>query len=179
EALASGGGSREVADLLLQLLEGGRLEGLEEAEGRTCRGVAVEALTRLGFPYALEVRPEDLEHLRQQARRHEGSRVGPRAVAAGVLGAGLVGQWLELPPELHSGESGPGLPAVLLMGLALMGLVTALLGPERSDSRRAGMVGLLVLSLVQLYLGLSGGYYGALSGGAGLLAWLLLMLPRR
>ena len=67
----------------------------------------------------------------------------------------------------------------LLMGLSLLALVPALLGPERSDSRRAGLLGLLILALVQLFLGLSGGYYGTFSGGAALVAWLLLVLPRR
>ena len=89
--------------------------------------------------------------------------------------AGIAAQW-----GIHIEDvDGPGLPLVLFMGLSLLSLVPALLGPERSASQRAGLLGLLVLSLLQLYLGVFGGYYGALSGGAGLLAWLLLMLPRR
>ena len=84
-----------------------------------------------------------------------------------------------LPSLQGEAWKGPVLPLVLLMGLSLLCLVPGGLGPERSASKRAGLLGLLVLSLVQLYLGLFGGYYGALSGGAGLLAWLLLMLPRR
>jgi hypothetical protein len=179
EALASEGGSREVADLLLHLLESGRLEGLADAEGRTCRGVAVETLVGLGYPYALEVRPEDLEYLRAQARRTPQGLFPKGSLAAGVLGAGFVGEWLMLPPELANGKSGLGLSLFFLMGLTLMGLVTALWGDEGSDTRRAGLLGLVVLSLVQLYLGAFGGYYGALSGVAGLLAWLLLLLPRR
>ncbi|HEX5747592.1 MAG TPA: hypothetical protein VFZ09_15200 [Archangium sp.] len=176
DALAAGGGSREVADLLEQLLESGQLAGLEDPGGRTCRAAATEALTRLGFPYALEVRPEDLAFLRGQ---DGASREFPwMSTAAGaLLVAGIAAQWLLQPPPLEQG--GLGLPLVLLMGLSLLTLVPALLGPERSASQRAGLLGLLALSLVQLYLGVFGGYYGALSGGAGLLAWLLLMLPRR
>jgi hypothetical protein len=177
EALGAEGGSREVADLLLQLLESGRLEGLEEAEGRTCRGVAVETLVGLGYPYALEVRPEDLEFLRHQTRPPQTGLLSKGALAAGVLGAGFVGEWALLPPELANGKSGLGLPLFFLM--ALTGMVTALWGDEGSDTRRAGLLGLLVVSLVQLYLGVFGGYYGALSGLAGVLAWLLLLLPRR
>ncbi len=177
DALAAGGGSREVADLLQQLLESGRLAGLADAGGRTCRAAAIEALTRLGFPYALEVRPEDLDFLRGQDEASEGFPWVPTAAGALVV-AGIVAQWAG--PLLQGlGREGPLLPLVLLMGLSLMALVPALLGPERSASQRAGLLGLLVLSLVQLYLGVFGGYYGALSGGAGLLAWLLLMLPRR
>jgi len=179
EALGSEGGSREVADLLLHLLESGQLEGLEEAEGRTCRGVAVETLVGLGYPYALEVRPEDLEYLRNQSQPTRKGLLTKGALAAGVLGTGFVGEWVFLPPELAEGKSALGLPLFFLMGLALMGLVTALWGDERSDTRRAGLLGLLVLSVVQLYLGSLGGYYGTLSGVGGLLAWLLLLLPRR
>jgi hypothetical protein len=176
DALAAGGGSREVADLLEQLLESGQLAGLEDTGGRTCRAAATEALTRLGFPFALEVRPEDLAYLRGQDTDAPGFPWGPTA-AAGLLMTGIVAQWALVQGD--PAREGPGLPLVLLMGLMLMSLVPGVLGPERSASQRAGLLGLLVLSLVQLYLGLFGGYYGALSGGAGLLAWLLLMLPRR
>lgn len=177
DTLAAGGGSREVADLLQQLLESGQLAGLEDMGGRSCRAAATEALTRLGFPFALEVRPEDLAWLRGQDEESAGFPWVPTAAGA-LLVAGIAAQW-GLP--LLQGETleGPALPLVLLMGLMLMCLVPGGLGPERSASRRAGLLGLLVLSLVQLYLGVFGGYYGTLSGGAGLLAWLLLMLPRR
>ncbi|HYO56481.1 hypothetical protein [Archangium sp.] len=177
DALAAGGGSREVADLLHQLLESGQLAGLEDAEGRSCRAAATKALTRLGFPFALEVRPEDLAHLRGLDEDAQGFPWVPTA-AGTVLGAGILAQWWVLSRQ-GTAREGPVLPLILLMGLSLMALVPGVLGPERSTSQRAGLLGLLVLSLVQLYLGLFGDYYGAFSGGAGLLAWLLLMLPRR
>jgi len=179
DTLEVGGEGRRVADLLHQFLEGGQLAGLEDASGRTCRAAATEALLRLGFPFALEVRPEDLEHLRGLGKDSQG--VPWTSVAAGVsMGAGLIGQWAELPPELFTEGSGElVLPLLLVMGLAVLGLVPALLGPERSDARRAGLLVLLVLALVQLFLGVFGGYYGTFSGGAALLAWLLLVLPRR
>ncbi len=181
EALAEGGGSREVADLLLHLLESGQLEGLVEPGGRTCRtcrSVAVESLTRLGFPYALEVRPEDLEHLRAWTRRRCPT-VPPGVWPVGVLGVGFVGQWWALPSEVASevGEVGPLL--VVLMGLALMGLMMTLLAPERSPSRRAGLFVLTLLSLVEVFLGGPAGYHGAASGLAGLMACLLLVRTRR
>ncbi|WP_158501614.1 hypothetical protein [Vitiosangium sp. GDMCC 1.1324] len=177
EGLAAGGGSREVADLLEQLLESGQLEGLVDGEGRSCRAAATEALTRLGFPFALEVRPEDLAHLRGQDGDSPGFRWAPLA-AGGVLGAGIVGQWLLL---LQQGlpEAGTLQPLVLLMGLSLMALLTGVLGPERSSSRRAGLLVLAVVSLLQVFLSVFGGYHGAVSGLAGVLACLLLLLPRR
>jgi hypothetical protein len=180
DTLEVGGEGRRVADLLHQLLEGGLLAGLEDASGRTCRAAATEALLRLGFPFALEVRPEDLEHLRAMDPSAPSRFAWAPWGAAGALGAGTVTQWLltqsdtSLPPSEE-----PLLPLVLLMGLSLLSLVPALLGAERSDSRRAGLLGLLILALVQLFLGLSGGYYGTFSGGAALVAWLLLVLPRR
>jgi hypothetical protein len=177
EALASGGGSREVADLLHQLLEGGQLTGLEEPEGRTCRAVAVEALLALGFPYALEVRPEDLEHLRRRARVPSDLPWLP-AAAAGSLGAGLLGQWLALPRGFLSfGDEGALL--LLFQALSVMGLVAALWSPERSAREQAGVGLVLAMALAQLFLGLFGGSHGAVSGVGGLLACLLLMLPRR
>jgi len=181
DTLEVGGEGRRVADLLHQFLEGGQLAGLEDASGRTCRAAATEALLRLGFPFALEVRPEDLEHLR--ARDPSAPSRFPWAPwgAAGALGAGTVTEWLltqSASPPLSPSEE-PLLPLVLLMGLSLLSLVPALLGPERSDARRAGLLVLLVLALVQLFLGVFGGYYGTFSGGAALLAWLLLVLPRR
>jgi hypothetical protein len=179
EALGEGGGSREVADLLLHLLEGGRLEGLVERGGRTCRSAAVEALTRLGFPYALEVRPEDLDHLRAWTRRRRGPVLPSGVVPTGVLGVGFVGQWWALPPDMASEVGGVGPFLVVLMGLALMGLMMALLAPERSPSRRAGLFVLALLSLVEVFLGGPAGYHGAASGLAGLMACLLLVRTRR
>jgi hypothetical protein len=180
DTLEVGGEGRRVADLLHQFLESGQLAGLEDASGRTCRAAATEALLRLGFPFALEVRPEDLEHLRTLDPSAPSRFPWAPWGAAGALGAGTVTEWLltqSASPSLPSEE--PLLPLVLLMGLSLLSLVPALLGPERSDARRAGLLGLLVLALVQLFLGVSGGYYGTFSGGAALLAWLLLVLPRR
>ena len=178
ETLGRGRGSREVADLLLHLLEDGRLEGLWAEGRRTCRSVAVESLTHLGYPYALEVHPEDLEHLRAYTRRSQGSAWARSALSAGVLGAGFVGQWLSLPPEVASAE---GLTPflVLLMGLSGMGLLMALLAPARSPSRQAGLFVLALLSLVEVFLGGPAGYHGAASGLAGLVACLLLVLSRR
>jgi hypothetical protein len=179
EALGAGGGCREVADLLLHLLEGGQLEGLVEGGGRTCRSVAVESLTRLGFPYALEVRPEDLEYLRAWTRRRRGPAVPLGVLPAGVLGGGFVGQWCLLSPEVAAEGGGLAPFLVFLMGLALMGLLMALLAPDGSPSRRAGLFVLTVLSLVEVFLGGPAGYHGAVSGLAGLVACLLLVLTRR
>lgn len=58
-------GGRPAAELLTSLLDQGRLAELVDWEGRTCRAAAADALIGLGYPYALELSPEDLEHLRE------------------------------------------------------------------------------------------------------------------
>jgi len=87
--------SRACADLLLRLLEEGKLQGLEDSRGRTARAAAVEALLGMGYPYALELAPEDLEHLRAETRRLPlVSRVGAVALVLALTSLqGLLG-WL-------------------------------------------------------------------------------------
>jgi hypothetical protein len=175
EVLTSEEDSREVADLLHHLLEGGQLTALMDVEGHSCRGVAVEALLALGYPYALEVRPEDLEHLRE-GRKPQATPPWALGGAFLTLAVGLVGQWLRVPPGPQSGGVG-GL--MVLQGLMLLSLVAATQGPGRSALGRVGLGALALLSLIGVILGLFGGYYGAVAGGSGLLACLLLWLARR
>jgi len=100
DTLEVGGEGRRVADLLHQFLEGGHLAGLEDASGRTCRAAATEALLRLGFPFALEVRPEHRHRVAADAVRQpppvpeRGAAAAPRpadGTVAAVAGAGAVG----------------------------------------------------------------------------------------
>lgn len=77
------GGSRAVADFLGQKLESGALAGLEGSHHRSCRAAAVEALISMGFPFALEVSPDDLEHLRASTKEARLRRV--RAVVLGLM----------------------------------------------------------------------------------------------
>ncbi len=92
-AMAHSGVPREAADFITRELEQNRLANLVDPEGLTCRAAAVEALLDLGYPYALEVAPEDLEHLRQVRR---GAVVGRWAwLILGLVGLGLLGtRWL-------------------------------------------------------------------------------------
>lgn len=88
--LTAEGGGRPEADAFHRLLEGGNLNGLVDADGRSCRATAVESLLALGFPYALEVRPEDLEHLKNAAApgtRLQPPKGGPFPALAVGLGA--------------------------------------------------------------------------------------------
>jgi hypothetical protein len=140
EEMAAEGGSRQVADTFHRLLETGKLEGLVDSRGRSCRAVAVESLLALGFPYALEVRPEDLEHLRASSRGGLGLHIGP-AVPGAVLLAGLVAQ---IAQELAR-SSGPDSLVTTQVGLSALALVALWLAPPKSPVYRVGL-GLLALA---------------------------------
>ncbi|WP_426749382.1 hypothetical protein [Myxococcus sp. Y35] len=171
--MAQAGGDRLVADTFLRLLERGQLEGLVDAKGRSCRAAAVEALLSLGFPYALEVRPEDLEHLRDNARQQQAmSRVRPYASMAVVVG-GLWAQWLQeaLRPNKDAGL------LTLQVGLTLMAMAALWLAPPRTPVYRVGMLLLAVVSLVGVALPLlAGAPMGIWAGLAGLVAAFLAAL---
>ncbi|QSQ18315.1 hypothetical protein JY572_19340 [Myxococcus landrumensis] len=173
--LASGGGERQVADTLHRLLAGGKLEGLVDAEGRSCRAVAVEALLSLGFPYALEVEPEDLHHLRSNAssrpRRNKGPLdFGPGVMATVFLG-GAAAQLLE---ELALPSRAPGM-LTFQVGLGVLALVALLLAPPRTPVYRVGMALMALVSGYSLLLALGNwGVQGGLwVGVAGVVAALL------
>jgi hypothetical protein len=53
-----------MAQLLLEKLDDGAFHDLYDGDGVSCRATAVEAVLALGYPYALNVMPDDLEYLR-------------------------------------------------------------------------------------------------------------------
>ncbi|WP_204494380.1 hypothetical protein [Archangium primigenium] len=180
ESLGAGGGSRENADVLLRLLEGDLLRNLEARGGRPLRSLAVEALLRMGYPYALEVRPEDLAFLRDEQAPTFNVPLIARSGAVGALALGFFFQWGAVPTiHSHSFDAGIDPPLALAMGLSALSLVAGLLGPPRSLTRQVGLGLLVVLGVLQLWMGSRSGYHGQVSGAAGLLAWLLLVLARR
>jgi hypothetical protein len=166
DEMAREGGSRQTADVFHGLLDGGALEGLVDASGRSCHAAAVEGLLSLGFPFALEVRPEDLEGLR------EGPEPGATkdwrvelpsllAVLTGVLGQFLWDMLSRGPAERYP-------PA--LLALTIFALVAVVRGASRSALRRLGVVTLAVVSGLTVLLSLVPGYAGLAAGLAGLLA---------
>src|SRR5687768_3678006 len=52
------------AALLLEMLDDEALHGLEDERRVPCRAVAVEALLTIGYPWALQLEPEDVQFLR-------------------------------------------------------------------------------------------------------------------
>lgn len=76
------------AQFLIERLDDEAFHDLYDSDGVSCRAVAVEAVLALGFPWALHLRPDDLEYLRTV----KPSRLAPSgwramAVVTGVLAA--------------------------------------------------------------------------------------------
>ncbi|MBZ4414896.1 hypothetical protein [Myxococcus sp. RHSTA-1-4] len=148
EQMAEGAGDRHVADTFHRLLETGKLEGLVDARGRSCRAVAVEALLSLGYPYALEVRPEDLEHLRSAGRGLPRTGLRGPLIPSGVLLAGLGAQIVQ---ELTR-PGGPDSLVTTQVGLAVLALMALWLAPPRSPVYRLGLALLALVSALALGL---------------------------
>src|SRR5688572_22779183 len=53
------------AEMLLGMLDEEAFHGLEDEHRVPCRAVAVESLLTIGYPWALQLRPEDVEFLRE------------------------------------------------------------------------------------------------------------------
>ncbi len=162
-------GGRPVADALLGLLEGGRLEGLVDSTGRSARATAAEALVGMGYPYALELSPEDLEHLRQ----HQAPRT-PKAFL--VAGLGLV--WalggLEFVAGAAQGRELAVLHSVLTVGTAVGMALTR----PGTRPRRWATLALVLAGAVGIQLGLAHTPAALLSGLAALIAAALMAKKR-
>jgi hypothetical protein len=165
------GGSRHVADWFHHLIESGRLEGLEDAAGHSCHETAINGLLAMGFPYALEVRPEDLQRLRPREQRPTWKRfLTPLATSVAIAGA--VSQVL-----VHlAGSFRFSRLLTLEVGVSLLALVAVLVGKPRTPMRQMGLSVLVVTSILSIFLGTLGGYAGLVSGLAGLVAALLFAM---
>lgn len=170
------GGSRHVADWFHHLIESGRLEGLADGAGHACHETAVRGLLAMGFPYALEVRPEDLERIQPRAQQQR-SKKRDRDLKGGAAGVLVGGALTELVLNLIRDRPLMGILTVEV-GLALLATVALLVSKARTPLRNMGLAVLLVVSVLSLFLGLLGGYGGLVSGLAGLVATLLFALHR-
>jgi hypothetical protein len=170
------GGSRHVADWFHHLIESGRLEGLADAAGHSCHETAVRGLLSMGFPYALEIRPEDLERIkpREQQRR---TRKRDKALKAAATGIVVGGSIAELVRDLVRDNRLSGILTVEV-GVMLLAAVALLFSKPRTPLRNMGLAVLLVTSLLSISLVVTGGYAGLVAGLAGLVATLLFALHR-
>ncbi len=171
DQMALEGGSRHVADWLHHLIESGRLEGLADAAGHSCHETAIQGLLSMGFPYALEVRPEDLQRVRPR-KKTSGRNVFLTAAATSVAAGGAVAQLV-----LHLLSPFRFSPLLTLeVGVSMLALAAVLLGKPRTPLRQMGMAVLVVASILSVFLGTLPGYAGLVSGLAGLVAALLFAI---
>ena len=139
------GAPRATADRLEQLLAGGALAPIRGPDGTSARAVAVDRLLALGYPYALEVSPEDLSHWRAERPSEAGDGRGLAVLV--VSGAVCLSLWgVSTPP------SGFGLSVVLAMEVATIAAAV------RPSLRRVGRQLLFALGIVG---GIVGFRYGA------------------
>jgi uncharacterized membrane protein YbaN (DUF454 family) len=149
------GDPRATADRLQALLASGELAMLRSSDGTSARAVAVERLLGLGYPYALEVAPEDLAHWREE-RPSEATDGRGLAILVMTVAVCLALWGVSEPP------TGFGLASVL----ALEGVTVA--GVVRPPLRRWARKALLVLGVLACALGLRYGVSTLLPGVAGL-----------
>jgi hypothetical protein len=138
-----------------QLLADPRLEGLRDRHGRSMRALAVAALVRMGYPFALRVAPEDLDLLRieQQSAQARVLKWVNAVLALGPFLVMAIGGFslLMFPPNVLTG-------AVLLVVFCSAAMVVAMLGAIlRRHARRgfqsASLTGCIVC-LVMWLLGM-------------------------
>jgi hypothetical protein len=77
------------AALLLEMLDDEALHGLEDEQHVPCRAVAVEALLTIGYPWALQLEPEDVQFLRDHPAQAVSSLPLAR-IFSGFAGASAV-----------------------------------------------------------------------------------------
>jgi len=124
-ALPTRAPAEEVSRHLVEALDQKTWEGLQDAEGWTCRAIAVQTLVGLGYPWALWVDPEDLAHLRQNPILHPSVSTRPLAKLKwalpvfGLIAAGIVGEHLHTEVPLEAATPVGVLPASSA-GLALL-----------------------------------------------------------
>jgi hypothetical protein len=159
------GGPRAAADFLLRQLENGSLAELEDRRGGSTRAAAVRALLALGYPYALEVSPEDLGYLRTEDARR---RPWTGRAAAAVIIAGLVAS---IVAGFFSSQGASAEP--LSLGSVLGGLLAAFSRPG-SRPRAVGMGLLATVMVGSVLLAAAGGTLEAITALASLVALVLL-----
>src|SRR6185295_2782151 len=161
--------SRPAADLLLRWLDQGALKDLQDAEGLTARAAATAAVLSMGYPYALEISPDDLDHLRARsaAVRGPGGAVG--ALMMMVVTSLIAVVQLATEPGVQGVGNAVGLR------VAMMAAVVVMLSSGRR--RRWAAIALLVSGLVAMSLAL-GGTTALLAPALGAMAAFAMGWPR-
>jgi hypothetical protein len=150
-------GREAAAGMLREVLSTRGIAAGEDAAGRSCRAVAVEALLQLGHPYAFTVSPEDLAWYRAEGRRLPWGvqgLLGLSLVAAGNQVWQLTGRaWEALWGLGERAWEGPGdwewTVAAPVQGALLAAVLLGVMrSPARSSRGRAWQAVLLVVALL-------------------------------
>jgi hypothetical protein len=165
--------SRGLADLLLRWLDQGDLDGLEDAEGRSCRAAAVEALLSMGYPFALEVRPEDLEHLRERAAAGGSMSSSVAALLLVAITSGFAGAEVLLGTAWQDRA-----PQLMVLAAALLSILAAVFTRPRGRGRRIALVSLLITGLMSLGMAVTDSSV-LLMPALGAIAAFAMVWPRR
>jgi hypothetical protein len=107
---------------LSALLEDPRLAGVVDAKGRNARVVAIQAMLRLGFPWALHVTYEDLKFLESHGKKSTVGWMSAGVVMVAAIGLAIIGMMsiaITLLEPVHH-------PALQLGGGAAMMLYAAM-----------------------------------------------------
>ncbi len=163
----AGESGRQMADYLLAQLEAGHLAGLVDSHGRSLRARAVEAVLALGYPFALEVSPEDLEHLRRDST--SGAALTPMSVAAILVAVGGAAVTLtQTAGFARFWEAGAE------AALAIVGVLMAALSRAGTRTAQMGMALLVVSAALGVWLMRNGMHESLLAVLGAVLAGLLL-----
>ena len=155
------GSPRATADQLQALLSSGELATMRASDGSSARAVAVERLLSLGYPYALEVSPEDLAHWRDERPSEATDGRGLSVLVMGV--AVCLSLWGVSDPPW-----GIGLVTVLALGAVTVA------GAIRPGLRRWARKAVFALSIVACALSFRFGVATLLPGVAGLVTTYLI-----
>jgi len=142
--------SRPVADLLLRWLDQGSLTDLEDGDGQTARAAATAAVLSMGYPYALEISPDDLDHLRE--------RTAATGSLGGALAAFLVVAVTSGFAVFEIATEGAWRAHLSHLGalLAVLGsMMAVVLSRARGSGRRWALISLLLSGLVAMSFALS------------------------
>jgi hypothetical protein len=155
------GTPRATADRLEGLLASGALSTLRGRQGQSARAIAVGRLLELGYPFALEVAPEDLAHWRAERAPDASDGRGLGLLLVSV--ASCLSLWgLAEPPR--------GGGVALVLGITAMAVLTTFRQRSVPWARRA----LFGLSVLACCLAAKYGVAIALPGIAGVIASRLL-----
>jgi hypothetical protein len=187
-AMRAPGNEAAEAKAILAELDVSSLDGLVDGHGRDCRKEAVETLLACGFPHALNVAPEDLEHMRDTAEGRQRIVIEPNESAPGAWsipkeGSFLVniGALVQLGAAIQDYPASPVFAAIAGIGALLAFTGSAFLRKLRLTESPTIPISLLSAGAAAGVLGATGPgttVWNAATGLTSTLVILLILLAR-